>query len=638
MGEQNVRIEADEERRLAFMRALLNEVQTLEGMLTTDLFEQDVRRIGAEQEMFLVDDARRPFPVASKALEGLQDPRFTHELAEFNLEANLSPQRLGGDCLSRMEEEARTLLEQASGRLRELGGDVVLCGCLPSLKQSDLTIDNMVKVPRYFALNEELRRLRGSDFRFSIKGIDQLDISHENFMLEACNTSFQVHFQVAPSEFAHLYNIAQAVTGPVLAAAVNSPLLFAKRLWQETRISIFEFSVDTRSEAHQARGHQPRVHFGDHWIDRSVIEIYKEDIARFRVLLATDLDEDPAALVAAGKVPALKALCLHSGTVYRWNRACYGRSGNKAHLRIENRVLPAGPTVQDEIANAAFYFGLLSALSRQLDDIRPMMKFEDAKHNFFTAARDGLNAQQCWLGKKHMPAKRLIKGTLAPLARRGLEAMGIDHADIERYIGTIERRVQSGRTGARWVLDSFDSMADLTNDQRCRNLTDAMIRGRESGKSIEQWPLAQAGEAQDWRESYRRVGQFMTTDLFTVRSNDLVDFAASLMEWRHIRHVLVEDDQGRLVGLVSHRALLRMVARGKQASDSVVPVRDIMKKEPVTVTSDMPTVAAIRLMREQQLGCLPVVDDGRLVGILTQVDLINVAGRVLEQVLAGLDE
>jgi len=257
MGEQNVRVEVDEDRRRAFMRALLNEVQVLESMLDGELFERDIRRIGAEQELFLVDSARRPLAVASKALEGLPDPRFTHELAEFNLEANLSPQPLGGDCLSRMENEAHALLAQARDRLKELGGDIVLCGCLPTLKHGDLTIDNMVQVPRYFALNEELRRLRGSDFRFSIKGIDQLDISHENFMLEACNTSFQVHFQVAPDEFAQLYNIAQAVTGPVLAAAVNSPLLFAKRLWQETRISIFEFSVDTRSDAHQARGHLP---------------------------------------------------------------------------------------------------------------------------------------------------------------------------------------------------------------------------------------------------------------------------------------------------------------------------------------------------------------------------------------------
>jgi CBS domain-containing protein len=626
----------NEEQRRRFMRALLDDVRALEHLLDSDLVERGVRRIGAEQEMFLVDAASRPSPCADALLESIADPAFTHELGLFNLEANLPPRVLGGDCLRRMEEDIAGAVARARHAAQALRKDVALVGILPTLHHSDLTLDNMVPLQRYRALNDELRRLRGSDFRFAINGTDRLEISHENFMLEACNTSFQVHFQVAPEEFAKLYNCAQAVAGPVLAAAGNSPVLFNRRLWHETRIAIFEYSIDSRSEAHQARGHLPRVHFGDHWIDQSVIEIFREDIARFRVLLTGDIDEDPMAKIRAGQAPPLNALCLHNGTVYRWNRACYGVVDGLAHLRIENRILPAGPTVLDQVANSAFYFGLLSALSHEVEDIRTQLEFSEARNNFFTAARDGLKAQQTWFGNRHMPAAELITSQLLPMAERGLEKVGIDHHDIERYMRVIEERTSSGRTGARWMLDSLQAMPEATADQRSRSLTAALVKLQQSDKPVSQWPLATLGEHEDWRESFRTVGQFMTTDLFTVRPDDLIDFAASLMEWRHIRHVPVEDDQGGLVGLVSHRSLLRVVARGGR-KDEEVAVRDIMHADPVVVEPKTSTLEAIRIMRENGVGCLPVVRDGQLVGMLTQKDLIDVAARVLEQTLEELE-
>lgn len=636
MGQHDKLHRGDEGERRRFMKALLDDLRALENMLDGELFERGVRRIGAEQEMFLVNAASRPSPVAEEVLKRLDSKDFTHELGRFNLEANLPPRVLGGDCLRRMEEDVADAVKRARNAAAEIDRQIALVGILPTLHHSDLAMDNMVPLQRYRALNEELRRLRGSDFRFSIKGIDRLEISHENFMLEACNTSFQIHFQVAPEEFAKLYNCAQAVAGPVLAAAANSPLLFNRRLWHETRIAIFEYSIDSRSETHQARGHLPRVHFGDHWIDHSVIEIFREDIARFRVLLTGQIDEDPMALIRQGRAPDLSALCLHNGTVYRWNRACYGVNDGLAHLRIENRILPSGPTVLDEMANAAFYFGLLSALSHEVEDIRREMDFSEARNNFFTAARDGLKAQQTWFGNRHMPAAELITGTLAPMARRGLEKVGIDHQDIERYISVIEKRASSGRTGARWMLDSLQAMPEATPDQRSRSVTSALIKAQQEGRPVAEWPLASLGEHDDWRESFRTVGQYMTTDLFTVRPDDLIDFAASLMEWRHIRHVPVEDDQGRLVGLVSHRALLRMVARGK-SSDDTVAVRDIMHEDPVVVGPETTTVEAIRIMRENALGCLPVVRDQKLLGMLTQKDLVDVAARVLEQTLEELE-
>ena len=354
MGEHNVETRVTEEQLQQFMAALLNDVRALERMLETGMIETGVRRVGAEQEMFLVNKGYRPAPLALKALEAIDDPHFTTELAQFNLEANLPVYPFAGRFLSDMEKDLRRLLELALDRLGTLDAKLVLTGILPSLRLEDLGLHNMTPMPRYYALNDSMKALRGGDFKTRIKGTDELFARHDNVMLEACNTSFQLHFQVGPEEFAFLYNIAQLITAPLLSAAVNSPMLLGKRLWHETRVALFEQSVDVRSEAHQIRGGRRRVSFGDRWVDNSVMEIFKDDIARFRAVLSTDLDPDPMELVEQGIAPQLSALKLHNGTVYRWNRACYGVHENVAHLRIENRVLPAGPTVIDEMANAAF--------------------------------------------------------------------------------------------------------------------------------------------------------------------------------------------------------------------------------------------------------------------------------------------
>ena len=230
-----------------------------------------------------------------------------------------------------------------------------------------------------------------------------------------------------------------------------------------------------------------------------------------------------------------------------------------------------------------------------------------------------------WLDDQHLTVKDLILQQLLPMAREGLEATGIDRDDIDYYLGVLRDRVEGRRTGARWALESLHEMGDRgTLDQRLRCLVSSMVRQQTSGKPIATWELADFCEELDWRESYQYVSQFMATDLFTVRPDDIVDFAASLMDWRHVRHVPVEDDEGRLVGLVSHRALLRLVAKGKLGGGQEVAVNDIMTTEPVTVTPETATVEAIRLMRESQLACLPVVENGKLVGLVTEHDLIVV--------------
>jgi CBS domain-containing protein len=603
MGEQNVRHNTDEATRQAFMRSLLEEVQALELMLEKGMIESGKRRIGAEQEMFLINKGYKPALTALDILDIIDDERFTHEIGLFNLEANLAVREMSGGALRAMEKEAQEIYRKARETAAQCQSEIALVGILPTLSRENLGLDAMVPTVRYKALNDALRGLRGEDFQFTINGIDQLIVKHDNVMLEACNTSFQVHFQTGPEEFA--------------------------------RIAVFEYSIDERSEVHQARGLKPRVHFGDHWIEESVVEIFKEDIARFRVLLTTETEEDVLGMVARGEAPALNALRLHNGTVYRWNRACYGVHKGIPHLRIENRVIPSGPTVIDEIANAAFFFGMMAGMAESYRDVRDSFNFDEVKANFLAAARDGIRAQMNWVNDQHLPAKDLILQQLLPMAREGLQATGIDADDIERYLGVLEDRVTMRRTGARWALESLHNMQDKgTLDQRLRCLVSSMVGQQTSGRPISEWTLAQFCEELDWRESYQYVSQFMVTDLFTVRPDDIVDFAASLMDWRHIRHVPVEDDKGRLVGLVSHRALLRLVAKGKIGSGQKVSVSEIMNRNPVTVAPNTRTVDAIRLMRESQLACLPVVEDDKLVGLVTEHDLIVVSSHLLERYLA----
>lgn len=636
MGEHDVKDRPlDEDELRVFTKALLDDVHALERMLDGDWFEENVRRVGAEQEMFLVDDAMRPACVASEVLARAGDPRLTTELARFNLEANLSPRTFGGRCLSELEAELDEVLEVARRAAAEAGADVVLTGTLPTLRKVHTSLEHMTPDPRYHALNQAICNLRGGELKVSINGLDELELVHDNVMYEACNTSFQVHFQVGPSEFARLYNVAQAVTAPVLAAAVNSPLFLGRRLWHETRVALFQTSIDSRPQRLHERGNRPRVSFGDRWVDASVLEIFREDIARFRILLSRDLDEPPDRVLARGDVPALSALRLHNGTVYRWNRACYGQSGTRAHLRIENRVLPAGPTPADEVANAAFYFGLMSAFLAEYGDVARVMLFDDAKNNFFAAARHGLNAQFNWVGGETHAAPALILDQLLPMAREGLEDRGLDARDIDRYLGIIEERVRRKRTGAAWMLRSLQEMQGVgTRDLRERRLVKEMRDLQRRRTPVHLWPLARLDPGEAWAESYRTVDQVMSTDLITVRSGDLVDYAASLMDWERLRHVPVEDDQGRLVGLLSHRAVLRLVSRGTHPEERLkMPVKSLMKTDLVTVAPDTPTLECIETMKQRRVGCLPVVEDGHLVGMLTEADLVAVSIPLLQSFL-----
>lgn len=640
MGTQNLRPAVGADDRRAYTQALLRDLRALERMVATGMIESGVNRVGAEQELILVDRSWHPAPVNIEVLKELDDPRFTTELGRFNIEFNADPLSFADDCLARLERQLGDGFDRARLAARRLGCEAIMCGVLPSLERPHLDLGYLTDMPRYHALNEALSALRGGDYELRLKGRDELTLNHASIMLEAANTSFQVHFQVTPERFARKYNAAQAATGPVLAAAANSPLLLGRRLWAETRIALFQQSIDTRRVRDDEREFEPRVSFGTRWVERSAVEIFREDVARFRPIFAIDADEDPAVCVGRGEPPALERLKLFNSTVYRWNRACYGVTAGKPHLRIENRVLPAGPTPADQCANAAFWLGLVRGITAEYDDIAQHMSFDHAHANFLAAAQHGLDAQLHWPGLGKIPARELVPLKLLPLARRGLLESGIDPADAERTLHTIERRTATGQTGAAWMLDSLERLRGTgSRAEQMAALTAALSLNQAADTPVHEWPLATADHITEARLRPRTVARLMSTELTTVNASDVIDLALSIMDWQHLKNIPVEDDEHRLVGLLSHRELLRYLSdAGPEHEREPVAVADVMRTDVATAHPHTPTVEAMRLMRERAAGCLPVVtEDNRLVGIVTEHDFFEIAAGLLEGFLEGAD-
>ncbi len=620
MGAQDIVEGGNAAGTAAFSEALLADLRELEQMLSTGALECDKVRIGAEQEMFLVDRAYRPAPVSTQVLAQLDEAIFTTEIGKFDLEANLPARLFEGGCLRELEKDVRRVVEQAFTAAQANGAEVLLTGILPSMRLSDLTLDNLTDKPRYRELNRTVMALRGGQYHLHMKGLDELEVVHDNVMPEAGCCSFQVHMQLDPRRFATQYNASLLAAAPVLAAAVNSPLLLGHRLWNETRVALFQHSIDERTHSHVARQHPTRVTFGERWVDDSVLEIYREQVARFRVLMMSEVPERKSG------IPELKALMLHNGTVWRWNRPCYGITEGRPHLRLEFRCLPCGPTVTDEVANAAFFLGLMVGIPERYGNVSPKLPFDDVKENFFAAARHGLKAQLTWVDGKHYASGPLILEQLLPLAKVGLQKAQLDGSDIERYLGVVRERVLRDQTGSGWILNAVQEMAGrVPSDSRDRRIVGAMLARQKMGEPVHAWgPLTEAemgGNAQ----LYQNVADLMSTDLFTVSPDDPVTLAAETMSWRHIRHLPVEDAAGKFVGMVSSREILKVVAE----HGAPMLVRDVMDTKPATVAPEVSTVEAVRLMLDEKLDCLPVVKDGELVGIVSTQDMLVVLGCLL---------
>jgi hypothetical protein len=458
-------------------------------MLSESRFDCERRSIGLEIELNLTDDAGDPAMCNAVVLEAIADPDFQTELGRFNVEINVPPRLLSQEIAAETERDIRASLNRAEEQARRAGAHMVMVGILPTLEERHLTAESFSANPRYQLLNEQIFAARGEDLRIEISGPERLDTYADTIAPEAACTSFQLHQQIDPNLFASHWNAAQCLAGIQLAVGANSPFLFGRELWRETRIALFEQATDTRPEELKAQGVRPRVWFGERWIN-SIWDLFEENVRYFPALLPICDAEDPVETLERGGVPSLSELRLHNGTIYRWNRPIYDVVGGLPHLRVENRVLPAGPTVVDMLANAAFYYGLVRVLVEAERPVWSQMSFAAAEVNFHAGARAGIDARVYWPGAGDAPVNEVVLRLLLPLAHEGLERYGIDAHDRDRLLGIVERRCITERNGATWQADAFHRL--LERHDRRDALREMTLRYREhmhANVPVHEWPV-----------------------------------------------------------------------------------------------------------------------------------------------------
>jgi hypothetical protein len=457
-------------------------------MLREARFEEERRSVGLEIELNLTDERGDPAMLNAQALEAIADPDFQTELGRFNLEINVPPRFLEASVFGELEDTMRRDLNHAEEQARTVGAHMMVIGILPTVTEAHLTRDSFSDNPRYELLNEQIFAARGEDLEISIGGVERLATFADTIAPEAACTSVQLHQLVEPEAFADFWNAAQAIAGAQVAVAANSPFFFGKELWRETRIALFEQSTDTRPEELKAQGVRPRVWFGERWIT-SIFDLFEENVRYFPALLPVCEAEDPAEMLDRGDTPSLAELQLHNGTVYRWNRPIYDVSGGQPHLRVENRLLPSGPTVVDICANAAFYYGLVRTLVAEEQPLWSRMSFSAAEENFHAGARDGIEAQLYWPGIGEVPASELVLRRLLPAADEGLAHAGIDAADRDRLLGVIERRCVTMRTGAAWQSAAFHRLDKGDRLEALRQMTVLYREHMHANEPVHDWPL-----------------------------------------------------------------------------------------------------------------------------------------------------
>jgi gamma-glutamyl:cysteine ligase YbdK (ATP-grasp superfamily) len=461
-------------------------------MLRERLFETSPSQVGLEIELNLVDEDGMPSMRNADVLAAIADPAWATELGQFNIEINVPPQGLGGDAVAALEAGVRASLNAADTKARGAGSRLVMIGILPTLSEQHMSLETLSANERYRVLNEQIFAARGENIQISIDGAEQLRTQADSITPEAACTSVQLHVQVSPDTFASYWNAAQAIAGVQVALAVNSPFLFGRHLWQETRITLFEQATDTRPDELKQQGVRPRVWFGERWIT-SVFDLFEENIRYFPALLPICEDEDPQAELDRGATPLLAEMSLHNGTVYRWNRPVYAVVAGKPHLRVENRVLPAGPTVADVMANAAFYYGLVRVLAEAQRPIWTRLSFATAAENLHEAARYGLDAQLYWPGVGETPVTELVLRHLLPMARDGLARWGMAAAHADRLLGIIEQRCLTGQTGASWQVATAGALARRNGGGRgeaLRMMTQRYTEHMHANDPVHTWPPA----------------------------------------------------------------------------------------------------------------------------------------------------
>jgi Glutamate-cysteine ligase family 2(GCS2) len=490
LGRDVPAIRVSQQDRRAYREKVRSCLDVFARMLRESRFESAPGQVGLEIELNLVDETGLPSMKNAEVLGAIADPTWASELGQFNLEINVPPRPLACDALAQLERGVQTSLDHAEGRACQAGTHLVMVGILPTLRQSDVGEQAMSANPRYRLLNEQIFAARGEDMRIWIEGAERLLTHIDNITPEAACTSVQLHLQVSPEAFGSYWNAAQAIAGAQVAVAANSPFLFGRELWRETRLTLFEQATDTRPDELKEQGVRPRVWFGERWIT-SVFDLFEENLRYFPALLPLCEDEDPVQLLDDGKAPQLAELTLHNGTIYRWNRPVYAVADGLPHLRVENRVLPAGPTVTDIMANAAFYYGLVRVLAEAERPVWTQMSFAAAADNLAEGARHGIDANLYWPGLGEVPVTELVLRRLLPMAADGLRRWGVDTRDAERLLGVIEQRCLTHRTGATWQTESVHALSDGSGTDRpeaLRLMTQGYIDRMHTNEPSHSWP------------------------------------------------------------------------------------------------------------------------------------------------------
>jgi gamma-glutamyl:cysteine ligase YbdK (ATP-grasp superfamily) len=490
VGEEVKRTTYSRAHRREYRRKLRLCLDVFETMLEQSRFDSGRPLTGMEIECNLVDADYQPAMSNRLVLDAIANPAYQPELGAHNIEFNVPPRPLPGHTGLDLEAEVRASLNDAETKANSGGAHIVMIGILPTLMPEHLNDNWMSESTRYAALNDSIFSARGEDIPINIAGPEPLSWQAASIAPESACTSTQLHLQVAPADFAANWNAAQVMAGPQLALAANSPYFFGHQLWSETRIEVFAQSTDTRPEELKTQGVRPRVWFGERWIT-SILDLFKENIRYFPSLLPEVSEEDPVAELAAGRIPRLSELRLHNGTVYRWNRPVYDVVDGRPHLRLENRVLPAGPTVIDMLANSAFYYGMLRSLSEEESPLWTRMSFAAAQANFLEAARNGIDARLHWPDLGEVTAQELVLNTLLPIAHEGLRRWGVDAEVRDRFLGVIEGRASTGRNGASWQVSTVRALQDGGMTRRAA-LTEMLRRYCEhmhANEPVHDWGL-----------------------------------------------------------------------------------------------------------------------------------------------------
>lgn len=452
----------------------------------------DAATIGIEMEINLTDADGHPVRRALDALEAIGNDEFQTEIGAHNIELNLPAVPVAGRGLEHLEDAARQRLHDARIAVEEIGVELVPVGMLPTLTEDDLRSEGWRNPEnRYKALDNAILEARGEDIHIHVQGDDEIDLTIDSIAPESACTSAQLHLQVPPSQFAAAWNAAQAVAGPQVAVAANSPFFLGKAGWVENRIPVFTQATDTRPPEFANQNVRPRVWFGERWIN-TVFDLWEENVRYFPAILPESRQAAGQALLTEGAAPRLHELVLHNGTIWRWNRPVYDPgSGGRPNLRIENRLLPTAPTVLDQISDAAFFYGLVGRL---VHDPRPLwsrMPFSDARANFQACAKDGLTADVVWPGLGSVPVAELVGEVLIPLAREGLVIQEVDEDLIDRYLSVIEARAHTGHNGAAWqrrMVEQLESVW-MGREEALAEMTRRYRQNQVTGKPVHTWDI-----------------------------------------------------------------------------------------------------------------------------------------------------